>query len=103
MLCREGAVVVTGRFDFPNQRNNVLTFPGVFKGALSVRARDITEGMKIAAANAIVEIMGTSELSADKILPDPFDVCVVFAVAAAVAKELVDSEIAGIRSLLEKE
>jgi malate dehydrogenase (oxaloacetate-decarboxylating) len=98
LALRGGAAVVgTGRSDFPNQINNVLAFPGVFKGALSVRARDITEGMKIAAARAIAELVDASELGADNILPGPFDKRVVYAVATAVAKEALDSGIAGKR------
>jgi malate dehydrogenase (oxaloacetate-decarboxylating) len=70
---RGGALVVgTGRSDFPNQVNNVLAFPGIFKGALEVRARDINEEMKLAAAYAIAESVG-DKLSKDYILPDPFD------------------------------
>lgn len=77
-------VVATGRSDFPNQINNVLAFPGVFKGALDAGARRITEGMKLAAANALVEVVG-DELSADKIIPSPLDKRVAPAVAKAVA------------------
>jgi malate dehydrogenase (oxaloacetate-decarboxylating) len=80
-------VVGTGRSDFPNQINNVLAFPGVFKGALSVRARDITDGMKIAATNAIASLVGENELGADFILPDPFDKRLADAVAQAVAEQ----------------
>jgi malate dehydrogenase (oxaloacetate-decarboxylating) len=80
------AVVATGRSDFPNQINNVLAFPGVFRGALDVRARTVTEGMKLAAAAAIAELVG-DELSADFIVPSPFDPRVAPAVAAAVAAE----------------
>ena len=80
-------VVGTGRSDFPNQINNVLAFPGVFKGALSVRARDITDGMKIAAANAIASLVGENELSADFVLPDPFDKRLADTVAQAVAAQ----------------
>lgn len=80
-------VVGTGRSDFPNQINNVLAFPGVFKGALMVRARDITDGMKIAAARAIASLVGDDRLSADYILPDPFDERLADTVAEAVANE----------------
>lgn len=83
-----GAMVVgTGRSDFPNQINNVLAFPGVFKGALSVRARDITDGMKVAASKAIAALVDEDKLSADFILPDPFDPRLADAVAKAVAKQ----------------
>ena len=71
---RGGAAVVgTGRSDFPNQINNVLAFPGIFKGALEARARDITEEMKLAASRAIAALVSDSELCAEKIMPDPFD------------------------------
>ncbi|QLY32822.1 NADP-dependent malic enzyme [Nocardia huaxiensis] len=77
------AIVATGRSDFPNQLNNVLAFPGVFKGALDVGARRITEGMKVAAADAIFGVVA-NELSADKIIPSPLDPRVAPAVAEAV-------------------
>ncbi|WP_187688964.1 NAD(P)-dependent malic enzyme [Nocardia wallacei] len=78
------AVVATGRSDFPNQINNVLAFPGVFKGALDAGARRITEGMKVAAANAIFNVVA-DELAPDKIIPSPLDPRVAPAVAEAVA------------------
>jgi malate dehydrogenase (oxaloacetate-decarboxylating) len=78
------AVVATGRSDFPNQINNVLAFPGIFAGALQVRASRITEGMKIAAADALAAVVG-DELAADRVIPSPFDERVAPAVAAAVA------------------
>jgi malate dehydrogenase (oxaloacetate-decarboxylating) len=78
------AVVATGRSDFPNQINNVLAFPGVFAGALSVRASRITEGMKLAAAEALANVVA-DELAADKVIPSPFDERVAPAVTAAVA------------------
>ena len=80
-----GAYVVgTGRSDYPNQINNVLAFPGIFKGALQARAKDITEEMKLASAYAIAGILTDGELSPDRILPDPFDKRVAQAVAQAV-------------------
>jgi len=79
-------VVGTGRSDFPNQINNVLAFPGVFKGALSVLARDITDGMKLAAARAIAECVSHEKLSKDYILPQPFEPGIADKVAAAVAE-----------------
>ncbi|MBB3036118.1 malate dehydrogenase (oxaloacetate-decarboxylating) [Hoyosella altamirensis] len=79
------AVVATGRSDYPNQINNVLAFPGVFKGALDTGARRITEKMKIAAAEAILSVLG-DELSAEKIVPSPLDPRVAPAVAEAVAR-----------------
>ena len=82
-----GAYVVgTGRSDFPNQINNVLAFPGVFRGALDVRARDISEGMKVAAAKALADLVG-ADLSRENIIPSPFDRRVAPAVAAAVAEQ----------------
>ncbi|MFE2998298.1 NADP-dependent malic enzyme [Nocardia sp. NPDC059246] len=77
------AIVATGRSDFPNQINNVLAFPGVFKGALDAGARRITEGMKVAAAEAIFNVVA-GELSVDKIIPSPLDPRVAPAVAEAV-------------------
>ena len=82
-----GAVVAaTGRSDFPNQINNLLAFPGIFKGALEVRARDISEGMLLAAVDAIAGLIAPGDRSACNIIPDPFDPRVVPAVAAAVAE-----------------
>ncbi|GAU65420.1 putative malate dehydrogenase [Streptomyces sp. NBRC 110611] len=78
------AVVATGRSDYPNQINNVLAFPGIFAGALQVRAARITEGMKLAAAEAIAAVVA-EELSADRVIPSPFDERVAPAVTAAVA------------------
>lgn len=79
-------VMGTGRSDFPNQINNVLAFPGIFRGALDVRASDINDEMKIAAAKAIAEIVSEEELAADYIIPDPFNKAVTPAVAKAVAE-----------------
>ncbi|WP_419997730.1 NAD(P)-dependent malic enzyme [Streptomyces boninensis] len=78
------AVVATGRSDFPNQINNVLAFPGIFAGALQVRASRITEGMKLAAAEALADVVA-DELSADVVIPSPFDERVAPAVTRAVA------------------
>ncbi len=86
-LAAGAAVVGTGRSDFKNQINNVLAFPGIFKGALSVMAADITESMKMAAARAIAGVVKPEQLSADYILPHAFDPEVVEAVAAAVAED----------------
>ncbi|MCL2581403.1 MAG: NADP-dependent malic enzyme [Streptosporangiales bacterium] len=82
---RHAAVVATGRSDFPNQINNSLAFPGVFRAALDVRARTVTENMKLAAADAIAGLVG-DDLSADYIIPSQFDARVAPAVAAAVAE-----------------
>lgn len=88
---RGGArVVATGRSDFPNQINNVLVFPGIFRGALDARARDITEEMKIAAVYAIAGIIPKEELSEEYIIPGAFDERVAKAVADAVAKKAVE-------------
>ena len=92
---RGGAAVVgTGRSDFPNQINNVLVFPGVFKGALMVRARDITEGMKIRAAKAIAGLIPDDQLSAGCIIPSVLDKTVADAVAQAVAQAARDEGVA---------
>lgn len=80
-------VVATGRSDYPNQINNVLVFPGIFRGALDVRASDITERMKIAAAKAIASIIKDDELTEEYIIPGAFDKRVVEVVAKAVAQE----------------
>ena len=90
------AVMATGRSDFPNQVNNVLAFPGIFRGALDVRASDINDEMKIAAANAIAGIVSDSELNPEYILPDAFDPRVGKAVAAAVAEAARKSGVARI-------
>ena len=93
-LAAGAAVVATGRSDFPNQVNNVLAFPGIFRGALDVRASDINDAMKIAAAEAIASLVSDDELRADYILPDAFDPRVGKAVAAAVSKAARDSGVA---------
>ena len=90
------AVMATGRSDFPNQVNNVLAFPGIFRGALDVRASDINDEMKIAAANAIASLVSDDELNPEYILPDAFDPRVGKTVAAAVAKAARDSGVARI-------
>ena len=79
------AVVCTGRSDYPNQINNVLAFPGIFRGAFDVRASDINEEMKMAAAKAIAGLIAPEELTAEYVIPQPFDERVVKAVASAVA------------------
>jgi malate dehydrogenase (oxaloacetate-decarboxylating) len=87
-------VIGTGRSDFPNQINNVLAFPGILRGALDARARDINEEMKIAAAEAIAGLIPAAELQADYIIPGAFDERVAPAVAAAVAKAALESGVA---------
>jgi len=93
-LAAGAAVVGTGRSDFPNQINNVLAFPGIFRGAMDVRASAINEAMKVAAAKAIAALITDEELRADYIIPKAFDPRVAPAVAAAVAKAAMDSGIA---------
>ena len=88
-LAAGAAVVGTGRSDYPNQINNVLAFPGIFKGALSVMATDITESMKMAAARAIAGVVKPGQLNAQYILPQAFDPEVTAAVAKAVAEDAV--------------
>ncbi|HEY4571264.1 MAG TPA: NADP-dependent malic enzyme [Kribbella sp.] len=82
---RHAAVVATGRSDFPNQINNVLAFPGIFRGAFDANASRITEGMKLAAADALAALIAPEDLRPDYIIPSPFDDRVAPAVAAAVA------------------
>jgi len=89
-------VISTGRSDFPNQINNVLAFPGVFRGAFDVRARDINEEMKIAAAYALAGLISDDELNEEYIIPAPFDPRVKDAVASAVAQAARDSGVARI-------
>ena len=88
------AIMATGRSDYPNQINNVLAFPGVFRGALDVRARTINEPMKLAAANAIARVIPADELHPDYIIPSVFDRRVAAAVAEAVAEAAVASGVA---------
>ena len=90
------AVVGTGRSDFPNQINNVLAFPGIFRGALDVRASDINDAMKIAAAKAIASFVTDDKLSADYIIPSALDKTVAQAVAKAVAQAAKDTGVARI-------
>lgn len=89
-------VVATGRSDYPNQINNVLAFPGVFRGAFDVRASDINDQMKIAASHALVDLVSEEELDAEHIMPAAFDPRVGKAVAAAVARAAKDSGVARI-------
>jgi len=92
-----GALIVgTGRSDFPNQINNVLAFPGIFRGALDARATDINEEMKIAAARAIAEVISDEELSKEYVIPAPFDERVRDAVANAVKKAAIETGVARI-------
>ena len=88
------AVIATGRSDYPNQINNVLAFPGIFRGALDVRARTINEEMKLAAAEAIASVIPEDELHADYIIPSVFNRRVTEVVAAAVAEAAVATGVA---------
>ena len=90
------AVIATGRSDFPNQINNVLAFPGIFRGTFDVRASDINEEMKMAASRALADLISDEELSADYIIPKAFDKRVGPAVAAAVAEAARRSGVARI-------
>src|SRR5690625_4690937 len=94
---KAGAKIIgTGRSDFPNQVNNVLAFPGIFRGALDVRATRINERMKMAAVEAIAELISADELHVDYVIPGPFDPRVAPAVAKSVAKAAMDSGVARI-------
>jgi malate dehydrogenase (oxaloacetate-decarboxylating) len=88
-------VMATGRSDYPNQINNVLAFPGIFRGALDCRAREINEEMKLAAAHAIAEIITPEELHPDYIVPSVFNREVVKLVAAAVTRAAIETGVAG--------
>lgn len=90
-------VIGTGRSDFPNQVNNVLAFPGIFRGALDVRATDINEEMKVAAVHAIASLIPEQEITSDYVIPGPFDKRVAPAVAESVAKAAIDSGVARIK------
>ncbi len=90
-------VIGTGRSDFPNQVNNVLAFPGIFRGALDVRATHINEKMKIAAVEAIAALVSEKDLSPDYVIPAPFDPRVAPAVASAVAKAAMETGVARIK------
>lgn len=87
-------VIGTGRSDFPNQVNNVLAFPGIFRGALDVRATDINDEMKLAATMAIASLISAEDLNPDYVIPNPFDPRVVVAVAKAVSKAAIESGVA---------
>jgi malate dehydrogenase (oxaloacetate-decarboxylating) len=93
-----GAMVIgTGRSDFPNQVNNVLAFPGIFRGALDVRATNINEEMKVAAVEAIASLISEDELNADYVIPGPFDPRVAPEVAAAVARAAMETGVARLK------
>lgn len=96
-LSAGASVVGTGRSDFPNQINNVLAFPGIFRGALDVRATHINEEMKKAAVRAIADLIPENELSNDYVIPDPFNKFVAPGVAKAVAEAAMDSGVSRIK------
>ena len=101
---RAGArVVCTGRSDFPNQVNNLLAFPGIFRGALDVRATDINEDMKVAAAYAIASLVTEEDLSEDHVITDPFDTRVAPKVASAVAKAAIETGVAQRKDITPKQ
>ncbi len=87
-------IIATGRSDYPNQINNVLCFPGIFRGALDVRAHEIDEGMKLAAANAMADVIPEEDLSEDYIIPSVFDERVAPAVAEAVSEKAKETGMA---------
>jgi len=91
---KRARIIATGRSDFPNQINNVLCFPGLFKGALSVRSRSINEEMKLAAAKAIADIIQPGELSEEYVIPSVFNRDVADSVSDAVAQAAVDTGVA---------
>ena len=93
-IADDAAVIATGRSDYPNQINNVLAFPGVFRGALDVRASAITEGMEVAAGHAIAATIGDDQLAADYIVPSVFNRDVTVSVAAAVARAAEEDGVA---------
>jgi malate dehydrogenase (oxaloacetate-decarboxylating) len=88
------SVIGTGRSDFPNQVNNVLAFPGIFRGALDVYATHINEEMKVAAVHAIAELINENDLNADYVIPGPFDTRVAPAVAKSVARAAMETGVA---------
>jgi malate dehydrogenase (oxaloacetate-decarboxylating) len=92
-------VIATGRSDYPNQINNVLAFPGIFRGALDVAATTITEGMKLAAAKAIANCVSEDQLAADHIIPSVFDPAVAPAVAEAVAAAAIEEGVVRLHRL----
>ncbi len=90
------AIIGTGRSDYPNQVNNILGFPGIFRGALDVQAKRISEGMMLAAANAIASLISRDELTSDYVIPSPFDQRVVPAVAYAVGVKAIEEGLTNI-------
>lgn len=96
-------IIATGRSDYPNQINNVLAFPGIFRGALDVRAKDINEAMKVAAAEALAATVAPTQLAEDYIIPAPFDLNIGVKIAAAVAVAAVKSGVATLETTYEAE
>ena len=88
------AVIATGRSDYPNQINNVLAFPGIFRGALDVRASEINEAMKLAAGEALASVVTSDELSSEYVIPSVFNRDVATVIAEAVAQAATDSGVA---------
>ena len=95
------AVIATGRSDYPNQINNVLAFPGIFRGALDVRASEINEAMKLAAGQALASVVGPDELSAEYVIPSVFNRDVGTTVAEAVAQAAIDTRRRATRARVE--
>ena len=96
-------IVCTGRSDFPNQVNNLLAFPGIFRGALDVRAKKINEEMKMAAAEAIASLVDASELNEEHVITSPFDPRVAPQVAAAVAEAAIKTGVARLTNVTGKD
>jgi malate dehydrogenase (oxaloacetate-decarboxylating) len=94
VAARYAAIVATGRSDFPNQINNVLAFPGIFRGALDVHARAISSGMRLAAAEALAAVIGADEINEEYIVPSVFNRQIVPQIAQAVAQAAVDEGLA---------
>jgi malate dehydrogenase (oxaloacetate-decarboxylating) len=93
-LAGKVAVIATGRSDYPNQINNVLAFPGIFRGALDVRASEINEAMKLAAGEALASVVTPEELSAEYVIPSVFNRDVATTIAEAVAQAAIASGVA---------
>jgi malate dehydrogenase (oxaloacetate-decarboxylating) len=90
-------VIATGRSDYPNQVNNVLAFPGIFRGALDVRATEINKEMKLATVYAIASLVSESELNPEYLIPNPFDPRVVTQVSEAVKKAAIETRVARVK------
>ena len=95
-------VIATGRSDYPNQVNNVLAFPGIFRGALDVRATEINEAMKLAATYAIASLVDEAELHDDFIIPNPFDDRVAEVVTRAVSEAAIETGVTTVKELVKQ-